>query len=163
MAWVGLLLLAGAPGQAASPNPPRNDEPTGAKKISHLPASLKEITTNATVGASERQPAVCSDMGQTVWFTYTPKADGVVQADTIGSIVDVGNYDTVIAVYTFDGTVYTDVACNDDAPAGHADPQNGNSSYVSFPVTAGTTYYFQVGSYHTDMFTGANLVLNVYQ
>jgi hypothetical protein len=79
-----------------------------------------------------------------VWFTYTPSANGLATVDLCGS-----TYDTRLAVWSAcNGTV---LVCNDD------DDYCGNNSiqsYVEGNVTAGTTYYIQVGGYETEIGTG---------
>jgi hypothetical protein len=79
-------------------------------------------------------------MSHVIWFKYTPSSTGTMISNTFGS-----NYDTMLAV--FDGR--TEVACNDDGGAG------GLQSQVSFSATAGTTYYFAVGSYAHDDYGNA--------
>ena len=54
-------------------------------------------------------------------------------------------------VYTRSDKQFSEITCNDDA-AGH-------DSQVTFSATAGTTYYFMIGSYHDT--PGGNLVFNV--
>ena len=91
----------------------------------------------------------------TIWYKYTPAANGLVYLDTLGSVQAVINqssglpyeYDTYIAVWT--GTIDTSpadgnpalVACNDDNAAGYR-------SQLGFNGIAGTTYYIQVAQYN---------------
>ncbi|MCW2920700.1 MAG: hypothetical protein JWL76_574 [Thermoleophilia bacterium] len=74
--------------------------------------------------------------GASVWFTYTPTANGTVWIDTLGLDTTV---DTVIGVYTGAAVgSLTMVANNDDWAAGET------RSRVSFAGVAGTTYRIAV-------------------
>ena len=64
--------------------------------------------------------------------------------DTAGS-----NFDTVLAVYTWDGIIFTEVACSDDYPPGEF---RTLQSQVTFDAAAGTTYYIQAGGFDGEMF-----------
>jgi hypothetical protein len=66
---------------------------------------------------------------------------GEVTVDTAGS-----DFDTVAAAYVRDGSgSFAELACVDDVPL---DPVGRTlQSAVSFPTTAGTTYYVQVGGF----------------
>jgi hypothetical protein len=70
--------------------------------------------------------------GASVWFSWTPQADGPVVLETAGS-----DLDTVLAVYTGDSLAgLVPVASNDD--------NGGPFSRVSFTAKAGTTYRIAV-------------------
>jgi hypothetical protein len=147
----------------ANPNvPPKNDEPAGAKVIKRLSFKTREDTTAATFGTDEPAFTCGGGGGQTVWFAYTAAVDQPVEADTIGSFLfdKSGNYDTVIQVWTFDGFNWINVVCNDDASA-PIDPNNSNVSQVFFNATAGTTYYFQIGSFSGGVYAAPRLSFHV--
>jgi len=72
----------------------------------------------------------------TVWFRYTPSADGTVTASTSGS-----QYDTVLAAWTGQWGALTSVACNDDASAAV------RTSIITATVSAGVPIYFEVASF----------------
>ena len=95
-------------------------------------------TRQAGSEAGEPAPG-CAPVARTVWFRYTAPADATLVADTIGS-----DFDTVLAAYR--GTALgalTQVGCADDI-----DFQSGNvRSRLQFGVTAGQTYYVQLGSF----------------
>ena len=97
-------------------------------------------TGRAARPASRRRRA--RGIGKSVWFRYTPAANATLVADTVGS-----DFDTVLAVHR--GTALdalTEVACNDDI-----DRPGGNyRSRAEFAVTAGQTYYVQVGGFRRD-------------
>ncbi len=70
-----------------------------------------------------------------LWYAYRPIASGVVTFDTIGS-----SFDTVLAAYTGSAVNnLTFLVQNNDVVGSTA-------SQVTFPVTAGTTYYIVVAS-----------------
>ena len=81
-------------------------------------------------------------VGHTVWYRIVGTG-GPVTVDTAGS-----DYDTIIAVYTADGSGgFTPVpdACVDDVGL---DPIGVTlQSAVTFDTVAGTTYYVQIGGY----------------
>ena len=142
-------LLVATPAFAA----PANDDFANATVISKLPSHSHENTIGATVEGGE-PTSTCNTMGETVWFEFTPGSNMDLDANTFGSRADGGSYrgeyDTVIAVYTYDGS-FTQVTCDDDA-ATYPDSKD-HVSDVSFAATGGTTYYFQVGTYDVDVGT----------
>jgi hypothetical protein len=75
---------------------------------------------------------------------------GAMEIDTIGS-----DFDTVLAAWisTHPAVIGAEVACNDDS--------SGLQSKVSFPILAGSTYYFQVFAYGTG--AGGNVQINARQ
>lgn len=89
-----------------------------------------------------------------VWYTYTPSSNGSVTADTFRS-----NYDTAIGVYVAttsppaSGGDFSEIACNNNADGL---PSGQETSLVSFPVTAGVTYYIMVvaASPNNDQYPG---------
>jgi hypothetical protein len=88
----------------------------------------------------------CAGNGHTVWYRFTPSADTRVNADTFGS-----DYDTTLSVYTGSRGALTQIACNDDF--------DSLQSRVIIDATAGTTYFFMVGSFFAS--PGGNLVFTV--
>ncbi len=81
------------------------------------------------------------------WFTFTPTQNGTATFTTCN-----GNtgYDTVVKVFqgTCGGTGIQ-LGCNDDSEGENCSNDCGanRASTLSFPVTAGNTYYIEVGSY----------------
>jgi hypothetical protein len=133
-----LVLMVAAPVLAA-PGPPANDNFANATVISSLSYTKHQNTTSATVEGSEPTGG-CQGMGQTVWYAFTPGTDMFLDANTLGSKAQDGDYDTVIKVWTYNGS-FSLVDCDDDGGGG----PNGHWSDVLFSATSGTTYYFQVG------------------
>ena len=124
----------------------QNDDFNNAIVIPSIPFSKSQDVTNATMALDD--PYSCSYPSQTVWYAYTPNTNIRLEANTFGS-----NYDTVLSVYTGSRGALTEVACNDDA--------NGTlQSRVRFDATAGTTYYFMVGSFYPGA-SPADLVFNL--
>jgi hypothetical protein len=119
---------------------PKNDEFTNAFTISTLPYENKQQQIqNATSPSTDPTQSCGFDprTEHTVWYTFTPSQNLTIDANTFGS-----KYDTVLDVYTYDGTNFTEVTCNDDAPT-------TLQSEVTFAATGGTTYYFMIGSFRS--------------
>src|SRR5438876_11044472 len=89
-----LTLLNARPALAAVPS---NDNSANATTVTDpLPFTDSVSTIDATTEATDPAPS-CTSFGtnDTVWYDYTPSADGYVEADTLGS-----DYDTVLSVST---------------------------------------------------------------
>ncbi len=114
---------------------PGNDECQSSTPISTLPFQSEADTRAATPGASDPQSCSGSD-SSTVWYSITPTADTVLGAEAIG------DYDTVLSVYTGSCGALTRVACNDNAPNATG---TGAGSLLTFQARAGTTYFLVVG------------------
>ena len=129
---------------------PANDMPSGAKLL-----EVGSRTSVATKGASPDREAAYEcltfedgedvfevPVGHTVWYRIVGTGDPIT-IDTAGS-----DFDTVIAVYTADGSGgFTPVpdACIDDVPV---DPVGRTlQASVTFDTVTGTTYYVQIGGF----------------
>src|SRR5207237_1302452 len=66
-----------------------------------------------------------------VWFTYTPVANGYFEVNTQGS-----NFDTVVSIWTGTPGNFSPVACNDDVFPGVTRTSDVNVA----TATAGTHY-----------------------
>jgi thermitase len=99
-----------------------------------LPGFGAGSNSSATLQGGEPRP--CGSINRTVWYRVVPGASGALTASTAGS-----GYDTVLAIYRGSSlTGLTALACNDD--------YGGTlQSQVQVQVTAGQTYYVQVGGY----------------
>jgi hypothetical protein len=115
-----------------------NDDFDGALAVGNLPFFDVRDTSEATEASDEPLPTNCdpepgdAPISRTVWYAYTPSADGRVAADTYGSA-----YNTVVAAYTGTRGSLEQVVCNDNSAT-------TVQSRVEFAVAAGTTYYLQV-------------------
>jgi hypothetical protein len=133
--WLlGLVLVVWA---SAANAQPANDACGAAVNATPLPFTQAVNTTAATTAADDPNQscgaAATPKNSASVWYQFTAPANGTVTANTIGS-----NYDTVLSAFTGTcGGVLTEVACHDDLPPDLA-------SMVSFAVTSGTTYLFEV-------------------
>jgi hypothetical protein len=141
-----LTLLNAGPALAAAPS---NDNFANATTVTEpLPVTDSISTIDATTEATDPVPDCSGSVGHTVWYSYTPSADGLVQADTSGS-----DYDTVLSVWTGTAGSLSQVGCNDDFFF------IGGPSQLTFAATGGTTYYLMVGSF--DVGGGGSLEFTV--
>lgn len=90
----------------------------------------------ATMEPAEATPS-CGTSENSMWFSYTPTADGTVAVETFET-----PYNTALSVWTGTQHPLTEVACNDDYDNG--DHPTIEQSYVSFDATAGTTYHIRI-------------------
>jgi PKD repeat protein len=110
---------------------PANDNFAAAKVIESLPYDDSTDMTAASTEAGEPAPS-CGSTSKTVWYAYTPTESGSLSQRT-----DTWSY-TVAGVYTGSSVdTLTEVACRS---------RYYDSSFLTFHVDAGTTYYFQVGT-----------------
>ena len=125
-----------------------SDTCANATLVTALPFSGTQSTVSATIDASDPvQPCGFGGQGKSVWYRYTPVADGVLTANTFGS-----DYDTVLSVWTGScgAFVLVPFACNDNYIV--------SQSKVSFSATAGTTYLFMVSA---PSFDGGDLIFSL--
>jgi hypothetical protein len=117
---------------------PANDMCAGAISVS----CGSSTTFNNSAATATGDPAYSCIFGGpgpgvgNMWYSFTPASNGTATLDTESSAVS----DTVMAVYTGTCGSLTEVACSDDEGAGLL-------SLLSLPVTGGTTYLVQVGSF----------------
>ena len=113
---------------------PGNDNRAGAVLIPSIPFSDGPLVMkNATTEPSEARPScVFGGVNASVWYRYTATADDVLIADTAGS-----NFETTLAVWRQDGAGLDEFACAAFLP----------NTRVVFDVSAGETYFFQVGGF----------------
>jgi hypothetical protein len=125
---------------------PANDDFSAATVISAIPYTNSISTIEATSGDGDPL-GFCDAAGPTVWYQFTPTADMRLNANTFGS-----DYDTVLLIVTGTPGDFNVINCNDDV--------GGRQSSITFQATAGTTYYFMVGSF-VESNQGGNLVFNL--
>ena len=124
--------------------PPVNDSFAAAQSLAGwAPPLVRTATTFATVEADEPSQTTVSDpkhcrMVDTLWYRYTPPADGLLTIDLAGSPL-------YRAVNLWRGTTKANlspVAC-DDGTTASVPPR-----IADVPVTKGQSLYIQVGGYH---------------
>jgi thermitase len=92
--------------------------------------------SNSAAALQAGEPRPCGSIDRTVWYRIVPSTSGALTASTAGS-----GFDTVLAVYRGSSiTGLAGLACNDDY-------NGGLQSQVQVQVTAGQTYYVQLGGY----------------
>jgi hypothetical protein len=106
--------------------------------------SVHHNNKGASTQTDEPTPSCQSSFDRTYWYVFTPSSTVFYIADTVGS-----DFDTVEAIYTYNGSTFTPVACDDDSGNQHGGDDN-NNSWLDVQLTSGTTYYIQVGSYRFD-------------
>ena len=138
--WAGVLaaLSLGAP--RASAQVPTNDNFAAAIVLTGNFGSVTGSTVNATSETGE-PVHVGSSQGNSIWYTWTAPADGVVFFNTFGS-----DFDTLLAIYS--GTTLTslqNLGGNDDF-----DPNIIGPSGVRFFARVGQTYMIAVDGFAGD-------------
>lgn len=117
--------------------PVLNDEFANATVIPALPYADSRKITSATRDPSDPRPSCFFEQSATVWYRFTPAADGVLAADTAGS-----DFDAVVSVWKQEGSRLTEVACAASFGIGRV-----LGTRAAFRVEAGETYYFLVGGF----------------
>ncbi len=125
---------------------PANDDFINAIVIDSLPYQNKQSTLEGTVNNNEPVPACGVGVGRTVWYVYTATSNENIRIQTDGT-----DFDTVLAVWTYNGINFTAVDCDNDSG-------ESTRSRLDIAATSGTTYYIQVGGQVND---GGALVLSV--
>ncbi len=136
----------------ADTNPPAvtNDDFAYANTLHSAPYTTNESTLSMTSAIDDPTIPDCNLAAgtATVWYKYTPATDTSFALDTLGS-----DYDTFIAVWTGSRGSLTKVTCNDDL-----DPAVGLiQSQVVVDMSAGTTYYFEIGQFSGYLSSPARL------
>src|SRR3972149_8560787 len=131
-----VIVPARGPGTASNVQAvasPPNDESLSAGAIAEaeLPFGDSVDVAGATIEVGE--PLDCFFLDHTVWYKFTPSTATDLRADTQGSSISA----PFINVYTGAGS--TSLAELSPLSCGSA---------VDFGVSAGTTYYFQVGDFY---------------
>jgi hypothetical protein len=113
-----------------------------------IPALSLGATMGSNVGATTSAgfTPICSALNSDVWFTFTPAISAVYQFDTNNGIPAGSLTDTVLGIYA--ACAPGPIACDDDSGA-------NNLSLVLVALTAGTTYFVQVGDFGASVTTGS--------
>jgi PASTA domain/F5/8 type C domain len=132
---VGALVIV----PSAAATPPANDDFANAQTITEDSGTVAGTNVEATAEPNEPDHAG-SPAQASVWYRWTPSADGIARFDTCTA-----SFDTRLAVYT--GSALADlieIASNDDSE----DCGTGSSqSSLSFIARAGTTYQIAVDGF----------------
>jgi hypothetical protein len=120
-----------------SPTAPANDDFANAQVIS---STASGSVTGSSVGASKQsgEPNHKYEGGSSIWYKWVASADGTATFTAIGT-----NFDPLMASYS--GTelsALTQLA----AAWSHAI----NTTSISFPVSAGSTYYIAIDGYYGE-------------
>ncbi|MBL8909820.1 MAG: IPT/TIG domain-containing protein [Archangium sp.] len=120
---------------------PANDACAGAEVMNGSgPFPLVSSTVSLSGAASAAETPMCATTLSTVWYRFTPT---VTDFYTVQSCTPAGNTiaDTVLSVYSGDCTTPVTLTngCNDEFCA--------SKSSVTVQLTAGTTYYVQIGKW----------------
>ncbi len=113
--------------------PPVNDNFSNASLLD-MPVSVSGDTWMATTEMGETAPAACGAIGKTLWYKIIPNTSGILVASTSGS-----TFDTRFALYT--GSELSSliaISCDDNSGL-------EGTSLMTANVTAGQTYYLQIG------------------
>ncbi|HEY5565099.1 MAG TPA: S8 family serine peptidase, partial [Rhodothermia bacterium] len=136
--FIRVIGVAGQEGSVninATPPAMTNDDLARAIPVGPLPSSVTGTNVGATTEPAE-QLAYCGyDIGNSVWWSFTPTGTGSASVNTEGS-----NFDTMLGIWTGSGHPLTQIACDDDGGTGLA-------SQITFDATAGVTYYLRVTGY----------------
>jgi hypothetical protein len=129
MSSCALFLFAGP--RPAFSSPPANDNFADADVIATLPFSDSGDLNGTTTEPGESTP--CGFQPQTVWYTFTPSSTTVISTDLNGS-----SGGLILTAYQSNG--------GGIGGLGYMSCIYGGS--LTFTANAGTTYYFQVGTYY---------------
>ena len=125
-----------------SATPPSNNNFADAQTLVGTKGQANGATHAATIEAGEPLKAGSAG-GRSVWFNWTPDANGQVTFDTMGI-----HFDSILAAYTGDDVAgLTPVSASDDVLAFQGVGVVSSVSRMSFMATAGTTYRIAVDGY----------------
>ncbi len=132
MFLMGFLLTGFAP--AAYGSPPTNDNFADADVITTLPFVDSGDLAATTTEPGEPSSSCTFSMSRTAWYAFTPSESGTVRIDHMGS-----DFSVSVAAYQSAGGGIADLS-----PVGCSG--TGIPTPLAVPVTAGSTYYLQVGA-----------------
>jgi hypothetical protein len=139
-----LALMVGA-ATVALGAPPPNDNCANATVVASLPYTDVTHSTDAT--SEPTDPAICSGgAGPTIWYSFTPPANGTYCARLCGS-----DYDTVLAAMNACGGPA--FVCNDDAC--------DLASKINFAGTAGVPVILEVARFFGFSSPGGGVMFTV--
>lgn len=140
-----VLVVTGlaVPITAANAAAPSNDDFTSAQAVGSFPVSGTNV--EATVETGEYTDS--DDYGATVWYSFTASQTGLIRLNTCDS-----DFDTYLSIWstTDNAPTGSPFAQNDDGNYPGCGPYDGTDytgSVLVASVTAGNTYYLQVGGW----------------
>lgn len=155
--WQGTRLFAATHGRGMYETDtqavrPANDNFANAQGLTGANATAAGTNANASKETGEPDHWTGNPAGKSVWYKWTPQANGTATIDTAGSA-----FDTVLAVYTGSAVnTLTQIDQNDDGP------NLGQQSKLDFQATAGTTYRIAVDGYDNGLGNeSGNIKLNL--
>jgi hypothetical protein len=92
------------------------------------------------------EPAVSASADLSMWFKYTPSSSGSATFDTMLSTA-ITNTDTYMAIWTGNALNNLVLVASSDDEGGAAGGATATSRVPNHPVTAGTTYWTQIGGF----------------
>ena len=115
-----------------------------------FPYTNSQDTTQATTSADDPNQGCGQGVNSnSVWYAFTPDADGSIDVETCDS-----DYDTVLSIFGGTCGVFgSSLACNDDSCS-------LQSQVVGFPVVADTTYYIEITDYSSPRGGTLNLTVD---
>lgn len=139
-----VTLIVSAPGKDTVTNfvaysivaPPPNDNFTNSIKVPAAGGTFVTLNKNATLETGEPKHAGIASSDASLWWNYTPSANGNVLIDTGGSAIN-----TVLAVYT------NNILTNLTVIAATNDVGSRPQAFVYINGKAGVTYRIAVASY----------------
>ena len=153
---VTLTVIASAAGAQNSTNvvvynvvpPPPNDHFVNASKFAPSGGTVLSDNRFATIEPLEPYHAGVLSRDASLWWKWSPGADGPVVVDTAGS-----TFDTVLAVYTGSAVDnLREVVSVDDIfiPQDNGVPLRRLQGFVTFDAQFGVTYYLVVAGYDPE-------------
>lgn len=144
---VTLTVIITAPGKDSATNivnyaivpPPSNDFFNNAIKVPVVGSNYVTLNQTATLEIGEPIHGGVTSVAGSLWWSYTPAANGPVLVDTAASSAD-----TVVAIYT------NSVLANLQAVVSANDIGSRKQAFVIFDGKAGLTYRIAVASYDTN-------------
>ena len=126
--------------------PPSNDDFNTPVVIGSMPYNLSLDTTGATQANDDPDLTACNRKAgfASVWYRYTPPANGTLKLDTKGS-----DYDTMLAVWTGNRGSLNLVNCNDDI--GNVNGAWDQDSILTMSLSKSVIYYIEVSTFNGEI------------
>ncbi len=118
-----------------------NDDCVNAELVTDGIPAVEGDNTNAS-DIDDAEASCQANSNHDVWYEYVATCTGPVIASTENSTVS----DTVLSVYDGCGTSGVEIVCDDDGGAVPA-----LSAFVTFDAVEGTSYFFRVAGYNTNV------------